>query len=268
VAEGDALYREGDFGGAVEVFEEWSMLRPSDPAVWDRLAAARYRAGDAEGAARAYDMVDRLRGGDAEAAYNAGNAHYKAHRLDSALERYERALKLDPTNTKAQANQEVVARELEARRQNQKAAPEPEEGGSSGAADPGQAPPGSEHQPGEPGEPPQDADQGPPQDGSDQPSQNPSEQPASDAQPGESKEGHAEGPGQVTDAPPDGSDDGGAPVAIRDVQGTGAPPAAEAASPNPDGPMTEAQAKKLLEGVEEGRPRVMVPGEAWSGKPW
>lgn len=277
-AEADQAYRAGRYAEAVRQLTELSMEDPDDPDLWERLGAAKYRAGDFAGAERAFEQADTLRGGDADAAYNAGNAAYRGGRLEEALRDYERALQLRPDHPGAQQNKQRVAQEIAVRRQNQP--PPPSQGGEGGeqqqqpgeqgASEPQGGQPG-ESQPGESGQPgPQNpqAQQGEPSPG--QPGTPPGQQ-----SPGQGQPGQGERQGQQTDD--QRRDDApGSGVAELDELAEGDPTgeAAGAAGAEGDGggqdggPITPVQAQRLLEGVEEGRPRVIIPGQPDGGKPW
>lgn len=273
-ADADAAYRSQRYGDAVQILDELVQDHPANPDLWDRLAAARYKSGDAEGAARAYEEVSRLKGGDADADFNAGNAHYAAHRLEDAEASYQEALKLDPDHPGAKTNAPLVAQELEARRKNQPQPPpkqdQSKDGGDKQDGDKQQD--GDKSKDGEGKQTDSKKDQKP-GDSSDQtPQEDPNAQKTT-AQQQDGKQGEDSKNGQET------KDDkeGGGPsdsVAPKDLQ-SGDPakdPAADggggASTGDPDAPMSPAQATKMLDGVDEGHPRVVVPGDATAGKPW
>ncbi len=257
----DGLFRSGRFAEAVDAFQEIAAENPDDPDVWSRLAAARYRAGDAEGAARAWEEQDRLAGGDADALYNAGNAHYKAHRLDRALEMYQRALELEPSHPGAAKNEGLVRKELEARRQKPppKQAPkegQPKDGGSSGEPQGEPQEPGSEGGKPKEGEPdPKPAENGDPTGPGEKGKPSPGPEPGS-------KDGMS---GQDGGEPDPKGEPGTDPSDLKGNPGEGSSQPGDG-EPT-DGKMSATQAGKLVDGVEEGRPRVFVPGQS-TGKPW
>jgi Ca-activated chloride channel family protein len=263
LAEADALYRASRYQESADMLRMLAVEQPSNPEVWGRLGAARYRAGDAEGAAQAYDLQDRLLGGSAESAYNAGNAHYRAGRLEEAVRRYDRALELRPEHTGAQRNKEVVAEEIAVRRQ-----PPPKPPPASNGAESGKS-----------GESPEQKDAGGksnPEDGQrsaeKQRSESGSEGKASPAgerpserQQGEGREGQGR-TGQQTDQERDPGETGAQPSGAEgDPTGEATASGSESASP---GSISAQQADRLLEGVEEGRPRIVIPDDGSGGKPW
>jgi Ca-activated chloride channel family protein len=273
VAEGDELYRAGRYAEAVEVFTELTMERPNDADAWSRLAAAKYRAGDAIGAARAWEEQSRLEGGDADALFNAGNARYKAHQLEDAVRIYTEALQTQPGHPGATRNKAVVEQEIAARRQNPpKQPPKPKDGEDQQEGE-GQDSQQSKSSDGQKEGEQKEGEQKPGE-SSDQAPQE-SDQQAKSKQPGESKEGRGDRQGQETSSQErDGQEgDPSEQVQLGDVQKDGQGAEGEVAvagdgTDGPSGPMTAAQAERVLEGVEEGRPRVVVPGDAAEGKPW
>ncbi len=301
-AAGDAAYRAGRYAEAVKVFEQLATQTPTDSDLQGRLGAARYRAGDFDGAARAFDRQSQL-SNSADAAYNAGNAWWQSGVLDRALQRYDSALARDPSNESAKANREMVAQEIKQRRSEQQQQQsggseqgkpgedknDPQQGqqqqGQQGQPQQGEQSQQGQPQQGQQGQPqqgqPQQGQQGQPQQG--QPQQGQQGQPQQgqpqQGQQGQPQQGQQGKPqqGQQGQGKPDdngtrqpgetqGANADGTP------QGEGQPGAAGADNGQGDGTqtgqgMTAEQAKKTLDGVEEGRPRVVVPGQT-SEKPW
>jgi Ca-activated chloride channel family protein len=277
---GDEAYRSGQFQEAVRIFTELSLEQPDDPDLLGRLGAARYRAGDYDGAARAFERRSELTQ-DADDAYNAANASYRAGRFDRALDLYDRTLSTEPNHPGATANRQLLLQEIEERRQEQQQRqqqqqPEPSEGpqgeqppANDGAAQEQPPEPGSEQQPSNQaseGQPPEDAQQqgeqaeqqgGQPQQGDGEPMAEP-EQDGTRGEDGEPTDqsldellpdGGSGEPGEETEGDPNDPNQPG---------GEGGTPTDE---------VTAEQADRTLEAVEEGRPRVYIPGDR-GGKPW
>ena len=276
LADGDALYRAEKYNQAVDVFTELSMSNPSDPEVFGRLAAARYRAGDFHGAARAWENQSELLGNRVvDADFNAGNAHYRSGSLEEALNSYDRVLARQPTHEKASRNQGVVRQELEARRmvkqkqqqQEQQSGEGESEEKPSGDKQEGE---GSQEQGGEPSteegdQAKQSGDRSKEGTSDEQGKQGKKERKSGDQTAEQDKSSSAsdqekEDPERdAGTADLDNLEDGGE----GETQGDGGKTAADSLT----GPITEASAEKLLEGVEEGRPRVRIPGRS-KGNPW
>ncbi|MFZ2407027.1 MAG: VWA domain-containing protein [Methylobacter sp.] len=94
-------YKAQDFAKAAEQFE--------NP---DWKAAAHYKAGE-------YDKaLESLKSSKSESsAYNQGNALAKAGQLEEAVKAYEKALAVNPNDSDAKHNKEVVEKELEKQKQ-------------------------------------------------------------------------------------------------------------------------------------------------------
>ena len=207
-----------------------------------REALARYRAGDFEGAARAWDRASALRGGvDPNARYNSANALHHAGRLEEAIARYE-ALLTDEPHPGATHNLPLVREELE-RRRTMQPPPPPPPSGDGDREDPGdnsQEDGAEDNNPrggtGEGGQPSENAD-GDGEEGADAPSE---------GTPGEGSDGE----GDASQAEPNRAGEG-----------------SEASNLEPSGPITEGQAHRMLDAVEEGHQQMVVAGDP-AGKAW
>jgi Ca-activated chloride channel family protein len=288
----DALYRSGRYSEASDIFADMTSREPANVEAWQRLGASRYKLNDWDGAARAFDTATQI-GGGVESQYNAGNAHYNAGRLVESLTRYQGVLEQGP-HPGAEHNLAMLLNELEKRAQIQPPPPpqqenseeppedEPEDGdtgeegdggdsdsesgeedGDSGDDQDGEEPgddgggeggePGGEGEPnGEPGDP---GENGEPSDPSDANSEG---NPGDDDQ--ELEDGDTNGTADLTEG--DGSEGGEPTDGMAAGGGEGGGEASE-----DGGPVTRTQAERLLDGVEEGRPRIRIPGERTS-KPW
>lgn len=268
LADADARYRSGRYDAAVEQLTELSLERPDDPEIFERLGAARYRASDWEGAARAFDQATRLRGEAGDALFNSGNAHYQSGRLEQALQRYDQLLQSNPEHSGAQRNRDLVVREIEERRR-QQPPPPPQDGGEgdeqSQSEDSGSdSESGSSGQQGESSEGQQQGDQ----------QQEQGAQPEAGEPGGEDQEGMSEGSGSgspSTEGPEEeGTSEGVAPSELQEgeaeegseqASGGGGSASDEAA------PITEGQAHRLLDAIEEGSQRMSVQGRS-GDQPW
>lgn len=237
----DLLMAQGRYDDAVTELERLRGEEPLDPQIAWKLAAARYGAGDPDGSARDFeDLAERLPETDdrVEALYNAGNARYRAGELDEALDRWQKVLANDPEHEAAQRNAEAVANELA--RRTQEGQQQPQQG------EQGEGQQGEQQQSGDTGQPPEEQ-----------------------GEPGEQGE---ESDGTNQHEPQSGGSDTGAPgseqiaEALREGEGE---PGEESAAQRPYGveDMSAEEARKLLDGVEEGTPRVVVRGQS-SGKDW
>jgi Ca-activated chloride channel family protein len=228
----ERLYRDGHFDAAAAQWEDLQLEAPRSADVAERLAAARYRAGDFEGAARAYEAAWRA-GGDGDTLFGAGNAQWRAGRLEEALRRFDAVLRQDPDRADARRNRDLLAAEIEARRQAQPPPPPPPPEGEEGDEEQPQG--GEQPPPGEGGQPPPD---GAPSEGD--PSPEPGEE---GGQPDGTEGGEEPQPAGEAD-PTEGSQGEGTPVE-----------------------MTAAQADRLLDAVEEGHLPITV-GSGEGARPW
>lgn len=225
----------------VQALSQQALDHPDDPRVQWALAEALYKAGRYDDAARAFNELG-ARAPDShtrtQALYNAGVARYRAGRLDEAITSWDEALKLDPEHAAAQKNREAVAQEIAARTQ----PPQPQQG----EPQPGEPQPG-EPQPGEP-QPGQPTDQQEtPQSGESQ--ADPQATPRTDGQRAEQPPGE---PGPPEPSPGEQGADPTSEGTSEDTGGAGAPA---------PGSMSADEARRLLDGVEEGHPRVVIRGK-------
>ncbi|MFT4621543.1 MAG: Ca-activated chloride channel family protein [Myxococcota bacterium] len=250
LVEADRLYRNGDYVAAARRLTELALHQPGDASLLDRIGAARYRASDFEGAARAFDEASRIRGGsDVETLYNSANAHYQAGRLEDAASRYERILERAPEFSPAKTNHDLVVQEIEARRAAKPPPPPPpepsEQPGDQGGGEGEEAPPEGGGEGGE-SEGPSDGE------GSSEADDPGAGDPG---EPGETPEGEIN-EGDVSQSEPTDGEPG-------DAEGGGAGGAATETS----GSITEGEAHRLLDGIEEGSHKMVIRGQGDS-HPW
>jgi Ca-activated chloride channel family protein len=253
LAEADALYRAERYREAAHALEELALTTPGDTDVLNRLGSARYWAGDHEGAARAWE---ELLGGqtapDAETLFQLGNAQYRSGRLEEAVRRYQEALEGSPSHERAQHNAEMVQQEIEQRRAMQPPPPPPpSEGEGEDEGEDGES------------EPPQDDSSGEQGSSSDQ------EQEASPSNAPEQQDGADEAPATPEDAEEGQEADAEATNESEGEQGEeGAEEGAAGQEGDSEGPMTEGEAHRLVDSVEEGdQGHLMIQGGEGE-KPW
>ncbi len=253
LAEADRLYRAERFDEAANELTDLMLDWPGDVDVLDRLGAARYRAGDYDGAARAWDEAARLQGeGSNSRLFNSANAHYQAGRLEESVRRYDELLEADPSHEGATNNRELVASEIERRRQMQPPPPPPPQEGegedSEGEGEEDSSEPQEGDQEGDEQGDASEAQQGEDPDGE---SGSPQEANPSEASPQDANEGTegADPSGDASDEPPQEGGQGGMETAT-------------------EGPITEGEAHRLFDSVEEGSQEHLVLPGSGEGKPW
>jgi Ca-activated chloride channel homolog len=220
-----------------------AVQSPGDPDIFDRLATSRYRAGEYVGAARAWDRARQLRGGtDDTSSYNAANALHRAGRLEEAIRRYEGLTQREEPHPGAAHNLPLVLEELGVRRK-MRPPPPPPPSGDGEREDPGD----SSQDEGEEDSTPQ----GGTGEGSEQSDESDGEGEEESKSEAEGAQGEgSEGEGDASDAQP--NDIG---------EGTGS------SSLEASGPITEGQAHRMLDAVEEGHQQLVVSGDS-TGHDW
>ena len=253
------LMDAGRHDEAVEVLTSLQIDDPDDPYVQTALADSLYKSGRYEESAEAWEDV-AARSGDPDlqqlAHYNAAHARYREGQLERAAEHFEAAGPVDG----AKENAEQVRKEIEERRrppqdpesQPQQGEQQPQEG------EPQEGEP-QEGQEGQPQEPQEGQPQEPEQQQQDQAGQQPD---SSGEQSSQEHDGtRPEDEGEGSEEPPQGGSSG-----EQTPDAEGAPVAAGGPGDEGEG-MSPEQARRLIDGVEEGEPRVVVRGES-KGKDW
>jgi tetratricopeptide (TPR) repeat protein len=130
VAKGRTAYEAGKYEDALAAFEEAKKERPDDPAVEYNRAVALAQLGRVAEAKSAFQRVAESNKPELQqkAWYNMGNVHAGLGERKEALQSYRRALKLDPNDSLARHNYEVVLRNLP---------PPQQQGGPDGGTDGG-----------------------------------------------------------------------------------------------------------------------------------
>ncbi|MCP4921800.1 MAG: VWA domain-containing protein [Proteobacteria bacterium] len=241
------LMAQGRYDDALVELERLQAQEPTDADIAWEIANARYGAGDVRKAAREFeDLAVRAPDDEMqlEALYNAGNARYRAGELDRAVKNWQQVLALDEDHDAAKANAEQVQEEIQQRLTPPVEQP-PQAGPGESQAGEGES---GESQPSEEEGEEQEGDQGEPTESE---SDGTRSDPAQGEPTGDPQEGEGDPSGEMMEALSEASPD--------------APPSP--ATPYGVSAMSEEEARKLLDGVEEGTPRVVVRGQS-SGKDW
>ncbi|TVQ91924.1 MAG: VWA domain-containing protein [Deltaproteobacteria bacterium] len=290
-AQADQAYRDGRFGEASRILTELANDAPDDVDLLRRLGAARYRAGDTEGAIRAWERQARVeRRLRRDTLFDLGNAHARSGRYERALDLYDEVLERG-AHRGAEHNRTLVAQELARRQAEQppeerRSDPQSSDQDESEPSDSAQA---EEDDGGAPSDPDQ-GEQGEPEQG--EQGEGDDEQEGEEGEESEPQSGAGEGDPEESDRSDEGeqdtSQDGGQKqagddqerldesrsdgVSTEDLDVDDTPTDAEGSAdgaPEVLNPEEQAarQAERLLEGVEEGRPRITIPGGS-GDKPW
>lgn len=248
--DGLSAFRAEKWAEAAERLGQARVEEPDDVEVGGALAEALYRAGrmrEAEQVWRSLAAEDP----DNRALwlYDAGHAAYGGGRLAEAAEHFEEAAQADPKLEAAKKNAEAVRREIQARLQEQPPQQDQGEQGEQGEGQP------QEGQPQQGEGQPQD---GPPQDGQPQ-----------DGQAGQ--EGQPRPPQEGTrPAEQEGAEPGAAAAAGEEGMREGEETPEEgvtAVESGEAGRMSKEAAGRLVDGVPDGKPRVVVGGRS-TEKDW
>ncbi|MEL6342599.1 MAG: VWA domain-containing protein, partial [Myxococcota bacterium] len=256
---GDALAQDDD---RIAKLTEAQVNNPDDMRIAEELSAALYQAGRYNDAARILsDIAQRApdAGQQQRARYNAGLANYQAGKLVDAQQAWQAIVDTDPGNEAAQQNLQVVQQEIAARfqqQQQQQQQQQDQQGDQQQQQD-------QQQQDGQQ----QDQQQ---QDGQQTDQTQQQEQGESQQEQSESQQEHdgsfEEGPeeqalppeamaaGEETDEEPTQGQDGEA-VSV-----------GEPGEPGEE--MSEEAAARLLDGVEEGEPRVQINPGSRGGSDW
>lgn len=258
-------------GQSLDDLLQQQASNPNDPLLTEQVAAALYEAGRYSEAARLLEQLADNGQGDQHqrARYNAGLARYHAGQLTDALDNWQQVLSTDPGHEHAQHNAEAVQAEIQARLQPPQEQPSPQDENEQSPQEPQDADDSSQSSP-------SDAQQ---QGGQDTASPSPS---ASDtggaedpSEPQNADEADASNDGTMQ--PQTGAGDTGMnpEEAISNAEAMSGdaeadPDASTVAGEGTQGDeeMSEDAARRLLESVEEGDPRVQVGDSVRGGKDW
>lgn len=112
VEEGNRLFKDGDWDGALAKYNEALLELPEAREILYNIGGVRHQQGNLENAAALYKSVlespnPALAG---RAAYNFGNTLFRSGDYAQAAEAYKTALKLDPKDEDARYNYELARR--------------------------------------------------------------------------------------------------------------------------------------------------------------
>ncbi len=264
-------YAAGRYDIALQKFVDRQVERPDDPAVALNLGATHYKMKNYEEADRA--LATAALASDTalreEALYNLGNSAYRQDRLGEAVELYKAALEINPEDEDAKFNLEFVRNEI--RRRHEEAQKRQQQGEQS-QQDQGHQ---QEEEEGAQGSEQQSAER--PQQQTGRPDQDQDGLPDDVEREGENPTDPSN-PDTDGDGLPDGAEDlnrndkldpGETDPNRVDSDGDGIPDAEEVAGQQtaagqgdePSERLTEEEAKRYLQGLQEGSPQRRHPGE-------
>lgn len=99
-----SLARQGDWPGAIALWQQMAAAAPHDGATWKNLGIAYYRSGHWLQSIDCYQRAIALRPADPGLRVNLGAALKQAQQLPAAVAEYERAIALDPNHWDAHRN--------------------------------------------------------------------------------------------------------------------------------------------------------------------
>jgi len=121
VRDGNRMYEQGRYAEAYEKYLDALRDDPDSPVIHFNEANALYQSEEFQRAMEAYQHA--VEAGDpalqSQAFYNLGNALYRQQQLEPSLEAYKQAMRLDPSDSDAKHNYELVRDQLEQQQQSQ-----------------------------------------------------------------------------------------------------------------------------------------------------
>lgn len=266
-------YDRGLYDQALQAFVDRQVERPEDSELLLNIGSAHYKMRDYAAAEEAF-VKAAMEGDDAvraQALYNLGNTAYRQGKLEEAVDRYRAVLDIDPDDEDAKFNLEFVRDEIRRRHEEaQKRQQEQQQGQQPQQQQQPQE--GEEQQQGE--QPEGSAEQGPESEAGQQPAPDrdgdglPDETELAGANPTDPEDPDTDDDGLLDgeeDLNRNGQlDEGETDPNRADSDGDGAPDGAEqremagaaqaSAGEQLEG-MTEEEAERYLQALEEGRPR-------------
>jgi len=121
VDKGMKEYKRNNFDEARKYYETVLEERRDDPAANFGLGVSAYQQGDIKSAMDAFGRIirDDEQGLKAKSYYNMGNILYDQQRPEESLAFFKKALELDPDDTDAKFNYEILKYRLQSQKQNQ-----------------------------------------------------------------------------------------------------------------------------------------------------
>lgn len=125
INDGNALFRQGNFAGALEKYESARKDDPANPILFYNIGTCQYQLGNYEAAKKELESAVRMPDSSlaAKAAYNLANTFYRIGEKSSepseriakfreSVGYLKKAIDLDPAYEKAKKNVEIVQRKL------------------------------------------------------------------------------------------------------------------------------------------------------------
>ena len=120
-AEAQEKYEAGEYGEALTLYRDAQLEDPNSGLLKFNVGDALYKTGDFEGALK--EFLQSAGGDDPKlqgpAWYNAGNAHFELQQFKEAVEAYKEALKRLPADVDAKANLEFALQQMQEQSQPQ-----------------------------------------------------------------------------------------------------------------------------------------------------
>src|SRR3989338_2430139 len=115
IKKGNEAYKEKRYQTALENYQKAQIKNPDSPVIRFNAADALYELNEYRDAERAYEKVNSRRSLETEdksllakSLYNYGNVQYRLGQFDKAMEAYKKALDLNPDDTDAKYNLELL----------------------------------------------------------------------------------------------------------------------------------------------------------------
>lgn len=113
IAEGDRLFKKGDYEGALLQYERAIKFSSRPATAWTSKGVAQKRFGDYEGALRSHNIALKLNPKNEIAWCNKGDLLFRLGKFEQALECYDNALDINPRYPIAWNNKGITLARLE-----------------------------------------------------------------------------------------------------------------------------------------------------------